>query len=1185
MANQVDIWKTYIEAEEVILASYSAPFSVIPSSLKHVKDKIFKVELNTASIQEKAAELIKNTFPAIADDNIDWENGIIKKYSNTSIDYNAQRKLFDEGPAYFLFANRLPAINFKLQSTITINDSFNEVIGFTPVINNDVVLLKYNDIVKIQQNKSSCIELIKPFGAIFNIRPDASFFLDTQTKFIEFLQIPEHLISFLPNGDIEVCNSNISSVYNLVNDSAHPYRAKHIEISIIIDKNEPFFAKPIHFWRRKLGIFWHDEKNIEDPTFILPRPKNKVFTFFVDTSVDDKSFNNYLEYLKKIFFEIFDEENVTIQYKTKFVFKPDFWWSKAASILSNKGFNVSSYSNTASFDFTDLDHLNKMRQELSSVNIIQSNDNGNDHFFKVHFTFCHPLEKIRTLLKSQIPHLSIHYSRDSSSLICSYEYHPGPEYEHEKLIAIQNIERVLRSSHFENCLVSPPIIALGYEEYSFDFHLNDGIKELEQQLSRLCHEEIGYKSDRSFESIGTLKKVDFPYIFIELNSNNDDFKILPTIYGDFKGEQDKLQRLKDTIDKIYSPSSKSCVNPKTKEIIKDSSIAEGTEDIERLQIYLDKLNEVKETRLNKSLNPKQLEAVTKSLFAKDVFVIQGPPGTGKSTGISEIIWQHLRENPKQKILVTSETNLAVDNALDKLRSPYHNLIKPVRFGNEENLDKEGLRFSYDNIENWVNEKSIFIEVNENEELLETDETAPCNILKDWIDRVAKYSGNFNTNEQNLPFISKWKEILLSPNYLIKSSFFDEFKKSINVVGATCSSIGKKSSTGLFTNFFKDYCKIYLPHSYSNFHNGINSNDKSSTASGLREMSKLDISFDLVIQDEASKATPPEMALPMVYANKSIVIGDHRQLPPMIDSDEFIQDILIVASKSKDKSVISKAKSLARQIKSNKDSFTVSHFERLYKNIHPSLKASFDIQYRMHPSINEVISQFYPIMPSQCEYGLSCGLNNDYVDLPDINNPESRYHGINISGFIQPNHHIVWIDTASPEIKLGTSRYNLGEINVVEKLLMLLNESETYHDYQRNWSRPEDKQIGLITFYGAQLFRLFNLRKKFPKLPMRISTVDRFQGMERNIIIVSTVRSNLIASSDDQMQEQCDPQDSLGFAEFPNRLNVALSRAKRLLIIVGNSSHFSKENIYLNVINTIKQSDCGLFLNANDFIQL
>ena len=80
-------------------------------------------------------------------------------------------------------------------------------------------------------------------------------------------------------------------------------------------------------------------------------------------------------------------------------------------------------------------------------------------------------------------------------------------------------------------------------------------------------------------------------------------------------------------------------------------------------------------------------------------------------------------------------------------------------------------------------------------------------------------------------------------------------------------------------------------------------------------------------------------------------------------------------------------------------------------------------------------------------------------------------------------------------------------------------------------------------------------------------------MERNIIIVSLVRSNCIAFNKDEQPDYKKypdfgyaPQDSLGFADSPNRLNVALSRAKRLLIIVGNSDHFRRHPIYNNVFH-------------------
>ena len=85
-------------------------------------------------------------------------------------------------------------------------------------------------------------------------------------------------------------------------------------------------------------------------------------------------------------------------------------------------------------------------------------------------------------------------------------------------------------------------------------------------------------------------------------------------------------------------------------------------------------------------------------------MIQGPPGTGKSTAIAEMIWQHTRKFPKKKILLTSETNLAVDNAIDRVVNNQHNLIKPIRIGDDSRLESEGLQFSYSAMYRWAKGK-------------------------------------------------------------------------------------------------------------------------------------------------------------------------------------------------------------------------------------------------------------------------------------------------------------------------------------------------------------------------------------------------------------------------------------------------------------------------------------------------
>ena len=287
----------------------------------------------------------------------------------------------------------------------------------------------------------------------------------------------------------------------------------------------------------------------------------------------------------------------------------------------------------------------------------------------------------------------------------------------------------------------------------------------------------------------------------------------------------------------------------------------------------------------------------------------------------------------------------------------------------------------------------------------------------------------------------------------------------------------------------------------------------------------------------------------------------------------------------------KLNELRSYVLKNFKALEISHFERLFYQIDTNLKGVFNYQFRMHPAINDVIKQFY-----KNEGGLECGLISPIdlgVDDPDyINNGASRYHGIT-AGPINPDTHVLWIDSSSPEMLDGTSRVNYGEVEIIKKLLLQLSQSESFKQYTDSWSNIEDKQIGLISFYGKQLRLLKEMTQELAsaKLPVRVSTVDRFQGMERNIIIVSMVRSHCIQTEKGQKPDFTKypdlgylPQKDLGFAQSPNRLNVALSRAKRLLIIVGDSKLFRTMEIYDNVYTTISdpQNKYGKVITAQEY---
>ena len=110
-----------------------------------------------------------------------------------------------------------------------------------------------------------------------------------------------------------------------------------------------------------------------------------------------------------------------------------------------------------------------------------------------------------------------------------------------------------------------------------------------------------------------------------------------------------------------------------------------------------------------------------------------------------------------------------------------------------------------------------------------------------------------------------------------------------------------------------------------------------------------------------------------------------------------------------------------------------------------------------------------------------------------------------------------------------------------------------------------KKVALITFYGEQVRRIKREiiqknKKRFANLDLRCGTVDRFQGMESELVIVSFVRNN--------------PYRQVGFARDPKRINVALSRAQDLLMIVGCHKLFTEMNrnesmeFYKNVFRTV-----------------
>lgn len=302
-----------------------------------------------------------------------------------------------------------------------------------------------------------------------------------------------------------------------------------------------------------------------------------------------------------------------------------------------------------------------------------------------------------------------------------------------------------------------------------------------------------------------------------------------------------------------------------------------------------------------------------------------------------------------------------------------------------------------------------------------------------------------------------------------------------------------------------YEKEQLKSLYLRHCNLIGSTCSQTARSEFKEFGQI----DYVIVDEVSKATPPELLMPLLHGKSLVLVGDDKQLPPMIGHEAITE--------------------LAEELDCTKEELAYlkrSLFAELWSKAPDTMGTMLLKQYRMHSSIMQVINQFY----------------DDQLELGYESLDANRNHNCG-GGLFSNDCHAVWIDVPQyadyAEKDVGTSYVNVTEIKIMEQVLKELNNRWKTLPEHGN----DQKKIGIITFYGAQERRIRQQIDiaSFPNLQIEIGTVDRFQGREYPIVIVSMVRNN--------------NRGDVGHAKVPERVNVALSRAQELLILIGCGSLF------------------------------
>jgi hypothetical protein len=305
-------------------------------------------------------------------------------------------------------------------------------------------------------------------------------------------------------------------------------------------------------------------------------------------------------------------------------------------------------------------------------------------------------------------------------------------------------------------------------------------------------------------------------------------------------------------------------------------------------------------------------------------------------------------------------------------------------------------------------------------------------------------------------------------------------------------------------------------------------------------------IDVVIIDEVSKSSFIELLIPILYGKTVILVGDHRQLPPMYEYRNFRDEDYEGLDPEIINPTINK-----RYISMYEESF----FKTLFEKVPADYKIMLTKQYRSHEHIMNVFNHFY----------------NKNLELGDIAQNSNKKHYLNIEGnqrlIIEQDKHIYFIDSKDYESRSedSTSIQNKGEADIVIELLKKIDEAyQKSSDFKPKVDKikriDERMSIGVICTYGDQA-RLINQKRKTSNLnnfksfnenndsKLIISTVDDFQGDERDIIIVSMVRNPR------------DPgRSNPGFITAYQRINVAFSRARRLLIIVGNKDYLIRKGV-------------------------
>ncbi|SJN51552.1 putative helicase [Sphingobacterium faecium PCAi_F2.5] len=436
-----------------------------------------------------------------------------------------------------------------------------------------------------------------------------------------------------------------------------------------------------------------------------------------------------------------------------------------------------------------------------------------------------------------------------------------------------------------------------------------------------------------------------------------------------------------------------------------------------------------------ALNQSQNEAIALVLSSSPISIIHGPPGTGKTTTLIKAVAALLKKEKKQ-ILIVAPSNTAVDVLTERLDAVG---VLVTRIGNPVKISEH------------LQELSLDAQVDQhpaNKEVKILKKKARA-----YTDMAQKYKRSFGRSEREQ-----------------RKALFDEARKITKEIGDIQDFI---------VGDILDKAQVVT-----------------ATLVGANQYAIRNRTYGVVVIDEAAQALEPACWIPILKADKIVLAGDHRQLPPTVKSTAHM-----------------------------KTGLYDTLFEKLVSR-YPSHVALLNVQYRM----NEKIMKF----PSLALY-------DDHLLAAE------QVQHWTLKGDQEP---VLFIDTAGAgfeEEQEGTATFNQGEAQFLKTHL-----SELLTKLSATYAEDDFPSIGVITPYRKQATLLHEVLSHDEWMAtyrknIQINTIDSFQGQEKDIIYISLTRSN--------------DQQTIGFLSDVRRMNVAMTRARKKLIVIGDSATVGKHEFY------------------------